>query len=107
MDVIYCNEQMLIEDFIGTIYKCDALIIDSYHGLCFGIIFRKNVFCYKNKKRENVRFDSLIEQLNLPKEIFINDYNENLDTKENIDFDPALKALDKEIKRSSNWIINS
>lgn len=106
MDVVYCNEQMPVEYFIGYIYDCDILITDSYHGLCFGIIFRKNVFCYKNKKRGNARFDSLTEQLHLPEKIFIYDHKEKLVNRENIDFNLIEKTLEEEIKRSSSWIIN-
>lgn len=106
MDVVYCNEQTPVEYFIGYIYDCDTLITDSYHGLCFGIIFRKNVFCYKNKKRGNARFDSLTEQLHLPEKIFIYDQKEDLIHRESINFDPIEKALEKEVKRSHKWIID-
>lgn len=38
-----------LEDFLGYIQNCKCFFTNSYHGICFGIIFEKPLYCYARK----------------------------------------------------------
>lgn len=72
-DVVWCDETMPVEDFLFNVHNCKCMITDSYHGLCFSIIFNKDYLCIKNTTRGRARFDSLQRQLDLPDNNFISE----------------------------------
>lgn len=71
LHTVFCSTDMTIEEFLCYIKKSNMVITDSYHGLCFSLIFEKNYLCILNKLRGKSRFESLTRQLNLPKENFL------------------------------------
>lgn len=107
LDVVFCDEKDTIEEFLGNIMDCDTFITDSYHGLCFGIIFNKAVYCYKNKKRGNSRFESLENQIKLPKDLFIRSFEEDIARKQKLDFEEVDRMLRVEREKSTAWILNT
>lgn len=62
------------EDFISAIKNCSYFITDSFHGVCFSLIFHKKVLCLINKSRGASRFKSLINKFGI-NNIFIDDIN--------------------------------
>lgn len=54
-----------VENWLAAIKNCEILITDSFHGMCFAIIFNKPFICIKNKNRGGARFDSILEMLGI------------------------------------------
>lgn len=50
-----------IEKWLASFRDARYIITDSFHGTLFSIIFKKEFAVYRNQKRGNARFDSLIE----------------------------------------------
>ena len=67
-----------VEDWLAYIKKCKFFITDSFHGVCFALLFNKNFICLKNNSRGAARFDTLIETFNISK-FFIASINEIYD----------------------------
>lgn len=59
------NSNISVEDWLSAIKNCELLITDSFHGMCFAIIFNKPFICVANKQRGKTRFDSICEMLNI------------------------------------------
>lgn len=85
IELIWCSDTMSVEDFLYYVSNCKFMITDSYHGLCFSIIFNKDYLCIRNTMRGRARFDSLKIQLELSDENFI-DENEQADNIALIDY---------------------
>lgn len=82
-----------LEYWLRAFYDADFVITDSFHACVFSIIFRKNFLVIGNAKRGMARFNSLLTDLGLEKQLIcsINDY----DTSENvnINFDAVYQKL--------------
>ena len=50
-----------VSNWLNAIKTCKFLITDSFHGVCFAIIFNKPFVCIKNQDRGGARFDTLCE----------------------------------------------
>jgi hypothetical protein len=74
-----CNEglsdynKMSIEDWLQGIRDCGFVITDSFHGMVFCILFRKEFLILANNNRGYERFDSLLTELGIPERLI----NEN------------------------------
>lgn len=102
-DIVWCTETMLVEDFLYHISNCKYMITDSYHGLCFSIIFNKNYLCVRNTVRGKARFDSLQKMLELNEESFV---EENAQSKsiEEIDYYRTNAKLKFLAKDGGKWL---
>ena len=76
LDVFVADDNTSVDEFLFMIYTAEWVLTDSYHGLCFSLIFNKNFGCYYNVLRGNDRFDSLIQVLGINENKFIPE-NEN------------------------------
>ena len=65
LDVFLADDATPVEQFLFMIYNAEFVVTDSYHGLCFSLIFQKEYACYYNKLRGNDRFETLIEVLGI------------------------------------------
>ena len=59
------NSNESIENWLAAIKNCKFLITDSFHGMCFAIIFNKPFICLSNKDRGATRFESILEMLGI------------------------------------------
>ena len=73
LDIISNNHS--VSDWLKAISQCSIFITDSFHGVCFALIFNKPFICIKNKNRGSARFDSLIELFDIEKN-FIASFDE-------------------------------
>lgn len=104
-DMAYC-ENLQMEEWLYNIMNSDFVVTDSYHCLCFSIIFRKQ-FVLIQEKWAVARIESLLEKLGLKDRWFDNyaDFNEHQEVLEQkIDYDKVYEILDKEIEFSRNWL---
>ncbi len=57
------NSNISIENWLVSIRDCDLFVTDSFHGMCFALIFNKPFICLANKDRGASRFESICEML--------------------------------------------
>ena len=87
------KEDCSIQDWLYLIKNAEYIITDSYHGLCFSLIFNKNVKCVANISRGAERFVSLQKLLNFPDDIFMTDEIEAINF-EDIDYSKINKYIE-------------
>lgn len=58
-------ENVFCEDWLSNIIHSDFVITDSFHGMCFAIIFNKPFIAICNRERGGVRFTDLLGHLGL------------------------------------------
>ncbi len=55
-----------VEDFVSIIHNSAGIVTDSFHGVCFSIIFRKQFIVLPSHKKERfVRIAELLKKFNL------------------------------------------
>jgi hypothetical protein len=58
-------DDLTVEDWLAYMEKCEFLVTDSFHGMCFALIFHKPFVCIGNAKRGLARFKSILGALGL------------------------------------------
>lgn len=58
-------ENLETEDWLLYIANCKHLITDSFHGMCFALIFNKPFTVVGNEARGNARFTSMLAELGM------------------------------------------
>lgn len=69
------HSNISVENWLASIKNCKFLITDSFHGMCFAIIFNKPFICLANKNRGSARFESILDMLEIEYQC-IQDINE-------------------------------
>ena len=59
------NSNNSVGNWLASIRDCDLFITDSFHGMCFAIIFNKPFICIANHARGISRFESVCEILGI------------------------------------------
>ncbi len=94
-------------EFLGLIENAKYVCTDSFHGSVFSILFQKNFLSFnrynnRSRKSENVRIDSLLTLLNIDRLVT---RKEDLNKiKKEIDYDLIQRKLDKEKKKSIEFL---
>lgn len=99
------NSDLTIENWLSAIKNCKFLITDSFHGMCFAIIFNKPFICLSNKKRGATRFESVLELLGI-ENLCISKINEIYD-KDCIfkpDYDIVNQKIEQEAKKGIDFL---
>lgn len=97
-----------IEEWLAMINNCDFFVADSYHGMCFALMFHKP-FCIvfpKDNSRGLTRIETLLKLLNLEDRLVCS-YEEFLEKQihlKEINYEKVDKILTKEIYRSKQWL---
>lgn len=95
-----------IEEWLYYFKNASYIITDSYHGLCFSILFNKQFVCIGNKLRGMSRFQTLLSNLDLEerliKEIDKEVINNLISTP--ISYAEPNKLLQKEKEHSYAWL---
>lgn len=97
------------EDWLYHIKNCRFFVTDSFHGMCFAIIFNKPFICVANMDRGYSRFRSVLRMLGLEHRCVF-DFNEELIEKilsEKIDYAKVNEIIAKEKERSLSWLKNA
>lgn len=99
-----------IEDFIYYIKNSKLVITDSFHAVCFSIIYGVNFIATSEGRAGKDRFTSILELTGI-KGRLLPEFKEILSKPElitdDIDFSKAHKLLNREKIKSLNWIINT
>ncbi|TWI63388.1 polysaccharide pyruvyl transferase [Desulfobotulus alkaliphilus] len=64
-----------VEDWLGLIASSDLVITDSYHCVCFSMLFNKDFFYFANKDRGLSRVESLLHMFDVPKDRIVHNFN--------------------------------
>ena len=94
------------ETWLRSIRDCDFFITDSFHGVCFAIIFHKPFICIANLYRGITRFTSLLSELGLMERMVTDAsqvFNNNCLVSP-IDYDRVDNLLNKRIDDSRTWL---
>ncbi|MCM1266180.1 MAG: polysaccharide pyruvyl transferase family protein [Candidatus Gastranaerophilales bacterium] len=59
------HTNLSVEKWLASINDCKLLLTDSFHGICYAIIFNKPFICINNKDRGCERFNSIFKMLNI------------------------------------------
>lgn len=94
-----------VENWLASIKNCEFLITDSFHGMCFAIIFNKPFICITNQKRGATRFESILEMLNIENQC-INNINEiyEKDCIFKVDYEKVNRRIEEEAQRGLNFL---
>ena len=97
-----------VSQWLSFIKNADYVITDSFHGVCFSIIYRKQFACMINAQRGTSRFDTLFDVLNLKEHAF-NELTDLLNSDFNlkIDYVPVFDIIQKEKEFSEKWLRTS
>lgn len=80
-------------------------ITDSFHGVCFALIFNKPFFCVNNSMRGSGRFHSLLNLLRLQDRLLPEDAEalpENAPL--TMDYASVNELLEQKISQSREWL---
>lgn len=100
-----------VTDWLASLKNSKLIVTDSYHCICFAIIFNKNFIYYVNKSNRGLtRIQSLFTLLNINNKIVI-DF-EDLKNKENVfltfpDYERINSKINSENKISSEFLIKA
>ena len=85
-----------ISKWLDGIRKCEYLVTDSFHGVVFGIIFRKKIICIGKNSAALSRFESLFTNLQGGLEKI--NYS-TLSEVDNIDYTPNYDEINENLKK--------
>lgn len=94
-----------VEDWLNAIKNCDFLVTNSYHAMCFAIIFNKPFIALSKDMGASARFESLFEMLNI-KDQSINDIKEIYERNciFEVDYDVVNKLIEEERQRGLDFL---
>ena len=99
------NSNESVENWLKAIRDCKILITDSFHGMCFAIIFNKPFICIANKQRGATRFESVLEMLSIDYQCIDNTqeiYEKDCIFK--VDYDVVNKRIKEERQRGLDYL---
>ena len=92
-------------DWLKLMSKCKFVITDSFHGLCFAIIFKKQFVLTSVTFAGNERHKSLLGKLGIISNRFAHSVDEiNEILQDEIDYDLVYQHLEVEKKNSINFL---
>lgn len=92
-----------MDSWISNFKQASFIVTDSFHGVCFSIIFKKNFLVIGNKSRGLERFTSLLGLFHLEERMFHADSFMSI-LKENIDYSNVQQILDNMKKLSIDFL---
>lgn len=99
------NSNFSIEDWLNLIKNCKFLVTNSYHAMCFAIIFNKPFIALAKDMGASARFESLFEMLNITDQS-INNINEiyQKDCIFKIDYEAVNQRIEEEGKKGLDFL---
>lgn len=92
-------------DFLNAVKNGSFIITDSFHGVCFALIYHKKFICIRNKARGYARFQSLIDSFNISN-LFVDETDEILNKKdlfEDYNYEFIDNVIKQERKKAKIW----
>ena len=101
-----CHDAFPIEQTLSELYNSRYVITDSFHGVCFAIIFKKDFVCIPRDFED--RFTSLLRRIGLSDRIIhpnLDNFNDKL--LEPIDYASVYDKLTPLIEASREWLLDA
>ena len=96
------------EDLLAVIKNSDYVITDSFHGVCFAVLFRKPFLAIVNQQRGMARFLSILRLFHLEDRLIFAVEEADTDVLEKpVDYSLVEAVLHKERKKSLEWLKNA
>jgi hypothetical protein len=92
-----------IEDFLGYIYGAEYVFTNSYHGICFSVLFNKQFYAFA-RKGNSEKIQSVLETFGLQDRLY--DSESGLNTTP-IDYDKVIPEIERVVKGSKEFIKKS
>lgn len=90
-----------IEEFLSLIYHAHTIFTDSFHAVCFSLLFHKDFYAFS--RRTGKKIEDICHQFGLENRYFVNDFKEQ----ENIDFGQIENKLAERKKYSIEYLENA
>lgn len=99
------NSNISVESWLKSIRDCKLFVTDSFHGMCFAIIFNQPFICISNKSRGAARFESIVEMLGIENQC-INSIEEiyERDCVFKVDWDVVNHRIEEERQRGLEFL---
>ena len=104
---INLHKEAFCEDWLKNIITSEFVITDSFHGMCFSIIFHKPFIAVINEERGGTRFRELTSKLGLSDRIVTADVEQEkikAICDQEIDYKKVDSIIEMEKERSLNWL---
>lgn len=95
-----------VSDWLNEIKNSRLVVTDSFHCVCFAIIFQREFICVANNDRGLSRLQSLLNQLGLKERIIYEPYDKGFKFDE-INYDDVYSRLEDIRRESSTFLIDS
>ena len=94
-----------VENWLNAIKTCKLFITNSFHGVCFAIIFNKPFICIVNSETGGARYNSLFEMLGIENQC-INSIDEiyERDCVFKVDWNRVNRRIDEERQRGLEFL---
>ena len=97
------------EKFLSAIKNSEYFVTDSFHGICFALIFNKKVICLINERRGKSRFQNLVQKFGIESLFFRN--LQDIKNRENpfagCDLKYFNEIVEKERNFAGTWLKNA
>lgn len=98
-----------VKEWIWYIKHSSFVATDSFHGVCFSMIYKKKFVNFANTKRGSERVETLLEPLGI-KNRLLYEYNGDIPVElleEDINYDNVFGKMKKEKEMSIEWLKNA
>lgn len=97
------------EQWVQNIRHCDFFITDSFHGVCYALMFNRPFLCVSPPTRGRARFDSLLGLVGLQRCMLSPDYTEEEwnAAVAPIDWAQVNGILQREREKARTWLENA
>ncbi|MCZ8652357.1 polysaccharide pyruvyl transferase family protein [Escherichia albertii] len=94
-------------DWLSMINSSSIIITDSFHCVCFSILFNKNFYCCLNKERGASRLESLLNELGLEDRLISEEELSRIYTIDEINYSPVEDMLNRRRKQSMEFLVSA
>ena len=97
-----------LEDYLYCFKNAKYTITDSFHGMCFSIIYRKPFYAVINRDRGASRFEDLAKVFKLSDRLLedMRELNVKPYRNDELDYSNSDRHIALEILKSKNWLYN-
>lgn len=92
-----------VEDFLGYFKNASYIVCNSFHGMCFSVIFRKNVFLFERNKSD-FKMPDLVKMLGMEKQLISCENKIISDINAIVDFNLVYEKLNDARKASYSFL---
>lgn len=100
------TKDLSIESWLYKINNCKIFMADSFHGICFAIIFNKPFVCVR--KTASTRMKSILDSLGIKDRLYESFEKVDLEKiSEPIDYSKVNEKISELAKCATDWLIDS